>query len=133
MSSDISSPTSAERAAVLSSSAAEPQKSRRRMAYRFMASASTLTGAPAIGEAPRAFGKLPRMTDLARLDLLGHAALVRSGEATALELLDAAIARIEAARELNAVVCDQFERARAQAAGTLPDAPLAGAPFLLKD
>src|SRR5215218_10237960 len=73
------------------------------------------------------------MTDLARLDLIGHAALVRSGEATALELLDAAIARIESARSLNAVICDLFERARAQAAGPLGDGVLAGAPFLLKD
>jgi amidase len=73
------------------------------------------------------------MTDLATLDLIGHAALVRSGEATALELLDAAIARIEAARSLNAVICDLFERARAQASGPLGDGVLAGAPFLLKD
>jgi amidase len=73
------------------------------------------------------------MTDLATLDLIGHAALVRSGEATALELVDAAIARIEAARELNAVICDLFDRAREQAKGPLGDGPLAGAPFLLKD
>src|SRR4051794_29706651 len=73
------------------------------------------------------------MTDLATLDLIGHAALVRSGEATALELVDAAIARIEAARELNAVVCDLFDRARERARQPLPEGPLAGAPFLLKD
>jgi amidase len=73
------------------------------------------------------------MTDLAQLDLIGHAELVRSGEATALELLDAAIARIDAARELNAVICDLFDRAREQAAGPLSGGPLAGAPFLLKD
>jgi amidase len=73
------------------------------------------------------------MTDLATLDLIGHAELVRSGEATALELLEAAIERIEAARDLNAVICDLFDRAREQAAGPLGDGPLAGAPFLLKD
>jgi amidase len=73
------------------------------------------------------------MTDLATLDLIGHAALVRSGEATALELVDAAIARIEAARELNAVICDRFDAARERARQPLPDGPLAGAPFLLKD
>jgi amidase len=73
------------------------------------------------------------MTDLATLDLIGHADLVRSGEATALELVDAAIARIEAARPLNAVIWDLFDRAREQAAGPLGDGPLAGAPFLLKD
>jgi amidase len=73
------------------------------------------------------------MTDLGTLDLMGHAELVRSGEATALELLDAAIERIESRRELNAVVCDLFDRARAQAAEPLGAGPLAGAPFLLKD
>jgi amidase len=73
------------------------------------------------------------MTDLATLDLIGHADLVRSGEATALELVDAAIARIEAARSLNAVICDLFDRAREQASGPLGDGPLTGAPFLLKD
>src|SRR5918911_5531242 len=73
------------------------------------------------------------MDDLATLDLIGHAAMVRSRQATALELLDAAIARIEAARGLNAVICDLFDRAREQASGPLPDGPLAGAPFLLKD
>ena len=73
------------------------------------------------------------MTDLATLDLIGHAELVRSGEATALELVDAAIGRIEAARSLNAVILELFDRAREQAAGPLGDGPLAGAPFLLKD
>jgi amidase len=73
------------------------------------------------------------MTDLATIDLIGHAALVRSGDATALELLDAAIARIESARALNAVICDLFDRARLQAGEPRGDGVLAGAPFLLKD
>jgi amidase len=73
------------------------------------------------------------MDDLAKLDLIGHAALIRSGEASALELLDASITRIEAARDLNAVICDLFDRARGRAAGPIGDGPLAGAPFLLKD
>jgi len=73
------------------------------------------------------------MTDLTKLDLIGHAELIRGGKATALELLDAAITRIEASRELNAVVCDLFDRARARATEPLGDGPLAGAPFLLKD
>jgi amidase len=71
--------------------------------------------------------------DLTTLDLVGHAALIGAGEATALELLDAAIDRIEAARDLNAVICDLFERARARAAEPLGEGLLAGAPFLLKD
>ncbi|MBJ7329848.1 MAG: amidase [Solirubrobacteraceae bacterium] len=67
------------------------------------------------------------------VDAIGQAELVRDGEVTALELVDAAIARIEAARGLNAVICDLFAFARAEAAKPLPDGPLAGAPFLLKD
>jgi amidase len=73
------------------------------------------------------------MTDLTKLDLIGHAELVARREATALELLDAAIARIEASRELNAVICDLFDRARARATQPLGDSPIAGAPFLVKD
>jgi len=74
------------------------------------------------------------MTDLAWLDATGSAELVRAGEITAVELVDAAIARIEKLDgELNAVIHRQFERARAEAAGPLPDGPFAGVPFLLKD
>jgi amidase len=74
------------------------------------------------------------VTDLARLDALGQAELVRRGEITPLELVDAAIERIEAVDgRLNAVVTRIFERARTEAAGPLPDGPLRGVPFLLKD
>jgi len=74
------------------------------------------------------------MTDLAWLDATGSAELVRAGEITAVELVDAAIARIEKLDgELNAVIHRQFDRARSEAAGPLPDGPFAGVPFLLKD
>ena len=74
------------------------------------------------------------MPDLARLDALAQADLVRRGEVTPLELVDAAIERIERANpELNAVVTPTFERARAAARGELPDGPFRGVPFLLKD
>src|ERR1700734_117581 len=66
-------------------------------------------------------------------DVTEQAALVRSGEVSALELVDAAIARLEGAPELNVLVHEQFEEAREAAAGPLPDGPLAGVPFLLKD
>lgn len=79
--------------------------------------------------------------ELANLDAIGQAALVASGELSATELLEAAIIRLEAARDLNAVIADLFDRGWKQAAaldasGTLRDAsagPLAGVPFLLKD
>ncbi len=74
------------------------------------------------------------MTDLARLDATATAELVRSGEATPLELVDAAIERIEALNpELNAVIHPLFDEARAAASAELPDGPFRGVPFLLKD
>ncbi len=68
-----------------------------------------------------------------RKDVTEQAALVRSGAVSALELVDAAIARLESAPELNVLVHRQFDEARRAAAGPLPDGPLAGVPFLLKD
>ncbi|APE14890.1 amidase [Mycolicibacterium pallens] len=79
--------------------------------------------------------------ELADLDAMGQAALAASGEVSAAGLLDAAILRLEAARGLNAVITDAFDRGRDQAvaldqAGTLRTGvagPVAGVPFLLKD
>ena len=69
-----------------------------------------------------------------RLDATAQAALVRDGEVTPLELVDAAIARIERGNDaLNAVIHERFERARDEARGSLPDGPFRGVPFLLKD
>ncbi len=78
------------------------------------------------------------MSDLAEqtrwMDAVDQAALVASGGATAGELLEAAIERIEAIDPaLNAVVIRWFDHARELAAGDLPDGPFRGVPFLLKD
>lgn len=74
------------------------------------------------------------MTDLASLDATAQADLVRSGDATATELVDAALERIEAHNPtLNAVIHTDAERARAAATATGPGAPFAGVPFLIKD
>ena len=74
------------------------------------------------------------MTDLARLDATAQAKLVRDGEASPSELVEAAIARIEATNgELNAVIHPLFEEAREAAAGELPDGPFRGVPLLVKD
>jgi amidase len=63
-----------------------------------------------------------------------QARLVRDGEVSALELVDAAIARLEGAPELNVLVHADFEAARAAAARpSTQNAPLNGVPFLLKD
>ncbi|MDH3706041.1 MAG: amidase [Acidimicrobiia bacterium] len=73
------------------------------------------------------------MTDPLDLDAVGQAALVASGAVSPLELVDAAIARIEARNPaLNAVIHPRFEAARAEAADP-PDGPFRGVPFLVKD
>ena len=72
--------------------------------------------------------------DIEDLDALACAELIRNGEASPLELVDAAIARIEKLDpDVNAVVIRTFERARADAAGPLPDGPFSGVPTVVKD
>ncbi|MGZ4794673.1 MAG: amidase [Acidimicrobiia bacterium] len=72
-------------------------------------------------------------SELAALDATAHAELVARGDATPTELVDAAIARIEATNpELNAVIHPLFEQARARAAGPLAG-PFAGVPMVVKD
>lgn len=67
-------------------------------------------------------------------DALGLAALVRAGAVQPIELVEAAITRIDARNPaLNAVILPLYEQARAAAAGPLPDGPLRGVPILLKD
>lgn len=72
--------------------------------------------------------------DFAFLDATAQAELVRSGQVSAAELVDAAIARIETLNPaLNAVIRPMFDAARQAAASISADAPFAGVPFLLKD
>jgi amidase len=64
-------------------------------------------------------------------DALALAASVRAGEVSPRELVDEAIARIEAANpELNFLVTDSFDQARET---TPADGPFAGVPMLVKD
>jgi amidase len=70
----------------------------------------------------------------ARLDASAQAELVRTGEVSSIELVDAAIARIERLNPtLNAFVTTCFDRARDQARGVLPDGPFRGVPYAIKD
>lgn len=67
-------------------------------------------------------------------DALGLAELVRKKEVSPSELLDEAIARSERLHgRLNAVVIRMHELARSQIERGLPEGPLRGVPFLLKD
>jgi amidase len=72
--------------------------------------------------------------ELTGLDALAQAELVRRKEMTPLELVEAAIERIERVNpRLNAVVLEMCDLARAAAVGRPADGPFAGVPFLLKD
>ena len=67
-------------------------------------------------------------------DGLGLAALVRRRELKSEELLETAIARVEARNPgVNAVVTRLYDRARAAIAAGLPEGPFTGVPYLLKD
>lgn len=72
--------------------------------------------------------------DTAFLDATAQAELVRSGQVKPIELVEAAIARIERLNpELNAVITPMYDLAREAASGGLPQGPFTGVPFLLKD
>ena len=70
---------------------------------------------------------------LADLDATGQAELVRTGQATPRELVDAAITRIERDNpELGAFCMPRFDAARAEAE-TAPHGPFRGVPIAIKD
>lgn len=74
------------------------------------------------------------LSEYRSLDATAMAELVRRGEASPLELLDMAIGRTEEVNpQVNAVVLKHYELAREAVAAGLPDGPLKGVPFLLKD
>ena len=69
-----------------------------------------------------------------RYDAVGLAGLVRLGEVSPAELLDEALARTALVNpQINAVIHLMEARARDAIAAGLPDAPLRGVPFLIKD
>lgn len=73
-------------------------------------------------------------SELAVLDATAQAELVRKREVKPIELIDAAIDRIERVNpQINAVITPMYDEARAAANGELPDGPFTGVPFLLKD
>ncbi len=68
------------------------------------------------------------------LDATAQADLVRSGEVSPGELVEAAIARItEVNPKLDAVIRTRFDAGRRDAEGELPDGPFRGVPILFKD
>ena len=72
--------------------------------------------------------------ELAALDATAQAELVRTGQVSPTELVEAAIDRIERINpSLNAVIHPRHEKARAEAANATGDAPFRGVPLLIKD
>jgi Asp-tRNA(Asn)/Glu-tRNA(Gln) amidotransferase A subunit family amidase len=73
-------------------------------------------------------------SDYLARDAVGLAELIRSGEVSALEVVEAAITRLEAVNpRLNAVTLNLAETARETVKAGAPEGPLGGVPFLLKD
>ena len=73
--------------------------------------------------------------ELARIDAVGLADLIRRGQLSAVEAVEATIDRIERLDgDLNAVIHEQFDQALELAASPdLPDGPFRGVPMLIKD
>ena len=72
--------------------------------------------------------------DYRRQDALGLSELVRTKQVSAQELLDAALARSRQVNpKINAIVLDHEDLARAAINDGLPQGPLNGVPYLLKD
>ena len=68
--------------------------------------------------------------ELASHDGMGLAALVRRREVSAAELLDAAVASVEAGNPvINAVICRLYDQARAAIATGLPGGPSRACPI----
>lgn len=78
--------------------------------------------------------KLLTQDDYQSYDAMGLAELVKKGEVSAEELLQAAIQRAEVVNpKVNAIITPLYDFAREQIRNGLPDGPFTGVPFLLKD
>lgn len=77
---------------------------------------------------------MSKFEEFAFMDATQQTELVRRKEVKPIELVDAAIERIERLNPaLNAVVTPMYDQARDAAQGVLPDGSFRGVPFLLKD
>ena len=77
---------------------------------------------------------MPNFEEILDLDATGQAELIRRKEIKPIELVEAAIERVEKLNpDLNLVITTLFDEAKTAAAGKIPDGPFAGVPFLMKD
>ena len=73
-------------------------------------------------------------SDYQRYDATGLSSLISRGEVTAAEVVETAITRIETLNPaLNAVIAPLFDAARKEVRRGLPEGPLYGVPWLVKD
>ena len=77
---------------------------------------------------------MPMTDDLGFVDATAQAEMVRNGDVTPAELVEAAIERVERLNpSLNAVITPMYDEAREAASRPIPDGPFSGVPFLVKD
>src|SRR6201981_3423840 len=75
-----------------------------------------------------------RFEEYRKHDAISLAGLIAERQVSAEEVLEAAIARAEQVNPaINAIVHKQYEQARKAVAAGLPDGPLTGVPYLIKD
>lgn len=100
----------------------------------FIRMTAAATAATILAEVPGVEHPVAAKESLATLDALSQAERVQRGDITAVELLDAAIARIEAVNpQINAVVTRAYDLARERTASGGIEGPFKGVPFLVKD
>lgn len=77
---------------------------------------------------------MPGFPEYDSYDGLGLAELVRAGEVSSRDLVEECISRIERLNpQINSIVYELFQAARARSVADLGDGPFAGVPFLVKD
>ncbi|MEO8166145.1 MAG: amidase family protein, partial [Betaproteobacteria bacterium] len=82
---------------------------------------------------PRGMRAMSNFKEYENYDALGLAELVRHRQVQPVELLDAAIERVEARNPaVNAVIMKLYDYGR-KAIAAAPDGPFGGVPFLMKD
>src|SRR5215472_15702991 len=75
-----------------------------------------------------------RFEEYRKHDAISLAGLIAKRQVSTNEVLETAIARAEQANAaINAIVHKQYEQARKAVAAGLPDGPLKGVPYLIKD
>src|SRR5271169_973372 len=75
-----------------------------------------------------------RFEEYRKLDAISLAGLIAERQGSAEDVLETAIARAEQVNPaINAIVHKQYEQARKAVAAGLPEGPLKGVPYLIKD